>query len=98
LLKNKEGASATVDVANIAQSNISEITNRIDQIKAFNLGISTATNEQQQTFESVSLELTDIKDITAQTKLSSSESKEASDNLAHLSVKLQSIVDRFKVA
>jgi methyl-accepting chemotaxis protein len=98
LLKNKEGASATVEVANIAQSNISEITNRIDQIKAFNLGISTATNEQQQTFESVSLELTDIKDITAQTKLSSSQSKVTSENLAHLSVKLQSIVDKFKVA
>lgn len=98
LARNKVGASATVESARVAQTQISEITKKIAEIKSCNDDIFAAVNEQEHSFTLVSTGLSKIKNVTEQTKLSSTQSAEASNELTRLSVNLQSIVEQFNVS
>lgn len=98
LTKNKENASLSVDRAIDAQTNVENIGERVVRIKACNDGITSATSEQDRAYQSVTDRLTQISAVVCQTKESSSQSTNASDELAKLSAQLQSIVGQFKVA
>jgi len=98
LVKNRTEAFATVDAAKVAQQYIDKINQKITQIKTCNGDIFNAANDQQAAFSVVSSDLSQIKDATDQTKLSSNQSTEASQHLTALSSNLQSIVSQFKIA
>lgn len=97
LARNKMGASATVESSKVAQKQITEISKKIAEIKHCNDDIFAAVSEQEHSFSLVADGLSKIKNVTEQTKLSSTQSAEASGELTRLSTNLQSIVEQFHI-
>ena len=90
-------AEATVDQAAKAGEALDTITQVVDNIKAMNMQIASAADEQSSTAEEINRNVVNISQIADETSNGAQQTDNASDELARLASDLQEKVARFQV-
>ena len=90
-------AEATVDQAAKAGEALDTITQVVDNIKAMNMQIASAADEQSSTAEEINRNVVNISQIADETSNGAQQTDNASDELARLASDLQEKVSRFQV-
>ena len=91
-------ADVTVTQASKATDALQAITQVVDGIKAMNMQIASAAEQQSATAEEINRNIVNISDVANDTATGSRQTATASDELARLAVDLQVQVDRFQVS
>ncbi|WP_343859035.1 methyl-accepting chemotaxis protein [Aliiglaciecola litoralis] len=97
MAKGTEQATESVDTANEAGASLDVITQTINKITAMNDQIAASTGEQQKVADTISSNVDEIHDRTAETSSSSGKLASVSAELAQLAQHLEAITKQFKV-
>ncbi len=90
-------AEATVEQAARAGEALETITSVVDNIKAMNMQIASAAEEQSATAEEINRNIVNISEVADETSNGAQQTANASDDLARLAVDLQEKVASFQV-
>lgn len=90
-------AENTVEQASKAGEALDSITQVVDNIKAMNMQIASAADEQSATAEEINRNIVNISEVADETSTGAQQTANASDELARLAVDLQEKVDRFQI-
>ncbi len=90
-------AEHTVEQASKAGEALDSITQVVDNIKAMNMQIASAADEQSATAEEINRNIVNISEVADETSSGAQQTANASDELARLAVDLQEKVDRFQI-
>ena len=90
-------AEVTVEQAAKAGEALETITRVVDNIKAMNMQIASAAEEQSSTAEEINRNIVNISEVADETSNGAQQTANASDDLARLAVDLQEKVGRFQV-
>ncbi len=91
-------ATASVEQASQAGASLALITQSIENIRAMNMQIATAAEEQSSTAEEINRSVVNISEISHETAQGAEQTAAASDELAGLALQLQGLVGRFKAS
>ncbi|WP_438811509.1 methyl-accepting chemotaxis protein [Pseudomonas urmiensis] len=94
---NSQQVGHTLQVAELAGQALDEITNGATTIHERNLVVASATEEQAQVAREVDRNLLNIRDLAAQTSEGADQISAASQELASLSIGLNSMMKRFRL-
>lgn len=94
---NSQQVGHTLQVAELAGQALDEITNGATTIHERNLMVASATEEQAQVAREVDRNLLNIRDLAAQTSEGADQISAASQELASLSIGLNSMMKRFRL-
>lgn len=92
-----EKAENTVEQASKAGEALDSITRVVDNIKAMNMQIASAADEQSATAEEINRNVVNISEVGEETSTGAQQTANASDELARLAVDLQEKVARFHI-
>ncbi|PWY45618.1 methyl-accepting chemotaxis protein [Pseudomonas sp. RW405] len=92
---SNQRTQATLELAQAAGGALEEIAHAISQISERNLVIASASEEQAQVAREVDRNLVNIRDLSLQSAAGANQTSAASQELARLAVKLNSLVARF---
>ena len=90
-------AEATVEQAQKAGQALNAITEVVYNIKAMNMQIASAADEQSATAEEINRNIVNISEVADETAGGARQTANASDELARLAVDLQEKVSRFQI-
>jgi len=90
-------ATETVDHANQAGNALNSIAGSVERINDMNLQIASAAEEQSAVAEEINQNVVRIADIAQETSGSMQQIASSSEDLAHLSTRLDQLVGNFKV-
>jgi methyl-accepting chemotaxis protein len=94
---NSQQVGHTLQVAELAGQALDEITNGATTIHERNLVVASATEEQAQVAREVDRNLLNIRDLAVQTSEGADQISAASQELASLSIGLNSMMKRFRL-
>ncbi|MEX5583034.1 methyl-accepting chemotaxis protein [Pseudomonas lurida] len=94
---SNERARSTLTVAHSAGESLEQITHAITRITEGNLIIASASEEQAQVAREVDRNLTNIRDLSAQTAAGANQTTAASQELSRLAVDLNTMIAKFVV-
>ncbi|WP_371924122.1 methyl-accepting chemotaxis protein [Pseudomonas sp. R9.37] len=94
---SNERARSTLTVAHCAGESLERITHAITRITEGNLIIASASEEQAQVAREVDRNLTNIRDLSAQTAAGANQTTAASQELSRLAVDLNTMIAKFVV-
>ena len=92
-----EKAENTVEQASKAGEALETITKVVDNIKAMNMQIASAAEEQSSTAEEINRNIVNISEVADETSTGAQQTANASDELARLAVDLQEKVGKFQI-
>jgi len=95
--ESKAGAHSTVDQAAIAGTSLESIADAVTRISEMNIQIATAAEEQTAVSESINKSIAGITEVANITANGARKTAHSSEAMAELSVKLQALVERFKL-
>lgn len=95
--RTTQQAKATQGLAQVAGQALQEITLSISQIHERNVFIAAASEQQAQVAREVDKNLASIRELAIQTATGAAQARGAGDELAQLAVKLNELVQRFRL-
>jgi len=95
--QGRNKAEATVEQAQKAGQALNAITEVVYNIKAMNMQIASAADEQSSTAEEINRNIVNISEVADETAGGAQQTANASDELARLAVDLQEKVSRFQI-
>lgn len=87
----------SVELARKVGQSLSNITHTVSNIQSMNRQIAAATVQQSSVAEEVNCSIVNVRDISEQTAVASSETASSSTELARLGNQLQKMINHFKV-
>jgi len=95
--RGRENAQASVCDAALAGHSLESITSSVTSIRDVNTQVASAAEEQSAVAEEIKGSIINISEIAERTALGAQETSRASEHLAELSNRLQSLVGGFKI-
>ena len=95
--ESRTKAEDSVTQAATAASSLETITNSVSLINDMNTQIATAAEQQSAVAEEINRNILNISDIVDRSADGASQTSKASEELANLAIKLQQLVNQFKV-
>ena len=94
---SRDQAGISVEHAQQAGNSLSSITQAVDSIMQLNIQIAAASEEQSAVSEEIQRNVINIETIAEETSAGTEQTSNASAELAHLGLRLRTLVGQFKV-
>lgn len=88
-------ASQGVELVQDVSNGLDTLTQNIQELSVINQRVATTSSEQTKTSQQISQNIYTVSSASTEMSVAASESKEASQELAHISSNLQKLVERF---
>lgn len=96
--EGRNRAEISVGQSAEAGKSLQSIASVVDNIKNMNMHIATAAEQQSATADEINRNVVNISQFANETASGAEQSAKAAEDLSHLAIRLQDIVNRFKVA